>query len=372
MKTIQLFFAVFLTAFVTTGNTFAQTNMVKNGGFETWTNTSAAPDNWEYRISNTASVISLISGTPTTGEVNEGTNAVKISLTGNAARGLNQFIGKAGLSADKEYTLSFWYKYIVAPSEGSGNYGLKVSASYYYYSSTEIFGWKDIVSSGQNEAPYTPLPVVLDTWLPASFTGTTPATGVIDSLYIELLVNRMATVVVDDIQLVCNNCSTKQPQTITGLSDITKTVSDADFDLTATASSNLAVTYSSSNTAVATVTGSKVHIVGAGTSTITASQTGDNNYEAAPDVTATLTVNAAVSYTWLLAPAITIEGTNAKVVGTDADQFTLFFINDLAAPLTDGTVSLEGKTGDLSLKATTADGASIIKLKVNITADIKK
>jgi len=55
-------------------------------------------------------------------------------------------------------------------------------------------------------------------------------------------------------------------------------------------------------------------------------------------------------------------------VGSDADKFTLFFINDQAATFTDGTVSLAGKTGDLSLKATTADGASIIKLKVNLTA----
>jgi hypothetical protein len=211
MKTIKLFFAVFLTVVETTGNTFAQTNLVKNGGFETWTNTSAAPDNWVYRSSYTTSVISLISGTPTTGEVNEGTNAVKFSLTGNAARGLNQFIGKTGLSADKEYTLSFWYKYIVAPSEvSSGNYGLKVTANYYYYS-TESYGWYEIVSSGQREAPYTQLPVVLDTWVPASFTGTTPATPttgiIVDSLYIDLLVTRMATVVVDDIQLVCNSCS---------------------------------------------------------------------------------------------------------------------------------------------------------------------
>jgi len=115
----------------------------------------------------------------------------------------------------------------------------------------------------------------------------------------------------DDVRIVEAGTSTKTAQTITGLSAITKTTGDADFDLTATASSNLAVTYTSSNTAVATVSGSKVHIVGAGTSTITASQAGDGTYAAAPDVTATLTVNKA---------AQTISGLSdiSKKVG-DAD-----------------------------------------------------
>ena len=49
------------------------------------------------------------------------------------------------------------------------------------------------------------------------------------------------------------------------------------FQLNATASSGLPVTYSSSNTSVATISGNTVTIVGVGTSTITASQAGDAN-----------------------------------------------------------------------------------------------
>jgi len=82
----------------------------------------------------------------------------------------------------------------------------------------------------------------------------------------------------------------KQAQTIENFTDISKTVTDVDFDLTATATSGLTVTYNSSNTTVATISGSTVHIVGAGTTTITASQAGNDNYSAATDVTATLTV----------------------------------------------------------------------------------
>ncbi len=62
------------------------------------------------------------------------------------------------------------------------------------------------------------------------------------------------------------------------------------FALTATATSGLAVAYSSSNTAVATISGSTVTIVGVGTTDITATQAGDASYNAAAPVLQTLTV----------------------------------------------------------------------------------
>jgi gliding motility-associated-like protein len=70
-----------------------------------------------------------------------------------------------------------------------------------------------------------------------------------------------------------------------------KTVGDATFSLTATGgASGNAVIYTSSNTAVATISGSTVTIIGVGTSTITASQAGNANYNAATDVPQTLKV----------------------------------------------------------------------------------
>lgn len=86
----------------------------------------------------------------------------------------------------------------------------------------------------------------------------------------------------------------KQNQTISFNPLQDKTVGDADFDPGATASSGLPVSYASSNTAVATLTPEgKIHITGAGTTTITASQAGNNQYNAAPAVTQVLKVNAA-------------------------------------------------------------------------------
>jgi ELWxxDGT repeat protein len=81
-----------------------------------------------------------------------------------------------------------------------------------------------------------------------------------------------------------------QQQTITFPDLITKTVQDADFAPGATATSGLTVTYTSSNAAVATIVNNQVHITGAGTTVITAIQTGNNRWEAAAPVPQTLLV----------------------------------------------------------------------------------
>ncbi|MCC6834504.1 MAG: choice-of-anchor D domain-containing protein, partial [Cytophagales bacterium] len=86
----------------------------------------------------------------------------------------------------------------------------------------------------------------------------------------------------------------KLNQTITFGSLTPQTYGDGSFLLAATASSGLAVSYASSNPLVATVSGSTVTIVGAGSADITASQAGDDVYIAATPVLQTLVVNKAV------------------------------------------------------------------------------
>jgi gliding motility-associated-like protein len=83
----------------------------------------------------------------------------------------------------------------------------------------------------------------------------------------------------------------KANQTITFSSLPVKTYGDADFTVSATASSGLSVSFASNDPAVATVAGNLVHITGGGSAMITASQPGNTNYNAAPDVPQTLTVN---------------------------------------------------------------------------------
>lgn len=86
----------------------------------------------------------------------------------------------------------------------------------------------------------------------------------------------------------------RQAQTITFAAPATKTYGNADFPIGASSTNNtIPITYTSSNTSVATIVGSNIHIVGAGTTTITASQAGSALFFAAPDVARTLTVNKA-------------------------------------------------------------------------------
>ncbi|UKJ08571.1 MBG domain-containing protein [Solitalea lacus] len=68
-------------------------------------------------------------------------------------------------------------------------------------------------------------------------------------------------------------------QTINFPALTTKTYGDASFDLTGTASSNLSLSYSSSDASIASISGNKVTIRKAGTVTITASQGGNAVYK---------------------------------------------------------------------------------------------
>jgi Leucine-rich repeat (LRR) protein len=88
---------------------------------------------------------------------------------------------------------------------------------------------------------------------------------------------------------------TKANQTITFSPLPSKTLGDGSFALTATASSGLPVSYTSSNTEVATITGNTVTVVGVGVTDITASQAGDANYNTAANVVQSLTINALVT-----------------------------------------------------------------------------
>ena len=77
-----------------------------------------------------------------------------------------------------------------------------------------------------------------------------------------------------------------------------KTEGAANFELNASASSGLSVTYTSSNESIARIVdGNKVKIMGKGTCTIIASQKGNGNYDNAPDVIKTLVVKENTSKT---------------------------------------------------------------------------
>jgi len=109
----------------------------------------------------------------------------------------------------------------------------------------------------------------------------------------------------------------KQSQTITFSTIPEKTYGDAAITLSATSTSKLTVSYASSNTAVATISGSTLTIRGAGVAIITATQSGDATYAAATPVTHTLTVNKA---------PLTITAENkTRSQGQENPEFTLVY-----------------------------------------------
>jgi hypothetical protein len=92
---------------------------------------------------------------------------------------------------------------------------------------------------------------------------------------------------------------TKADQTISFAALGNKTFGDADFTVSATASSGLPVSFAAAGGC--TVSGTTVHITGAGTCTVTASQGGDSNHNAAADVSQPLAIAKAASTTTVTA-----------------------------------------------------------------------
>ena len=138
------------------------------------------------------------------------------------------------------------------------------------------------------------------------------------------------------IDMGAYEASPLQPQTIDSIANITKTYGDADFEPGATASSGLPVAYASADTSIAGAYQQggtwKIQIKKAGTVTITASQPGNTEWAAAPDVSFTLTIQK-------------------KTVTVEADSLTKVYGNpdpELTYTVTPALVAGDAFTGSLS------------------------
>ncbi|QMW04693.1 cellulose binding domain-containing protein [Spirosoma foliorum] len=119
----------------------------------------------------------------------------------------------------------------------------------------------------------------------------------------------------------------KQTQTITFATLLPKKVGDADVDPAATASSGLIVSYASSNTGVATIVNGKIHLVGPGSTTITASQPGDATYTAAASVDQILSVTLAA-----LVKVKSLDGDNGQTTNNVIRPY-LTLVNEGSTPV---------------------------------------
>jgi|GEM_PF-4778886 len=134
--------------------------------------------------------------------------------------------------------------------------------------------------------------------------------------------------------------TSRTSQTITFGDLAAKTYGDATFTLSATSSSNLTVTFESSDENIASVSGNIVTIKKAGTVNIIAKQAGNGVYSAAVNVSKSLVINKA---------ALTVTAQNAtktydKVAYTGGNgiSYTGFITGDNAANSITGTVAFAG------------------------------
>jgi hypothetical protein len=153
----------------------------------------------------------------------------------------------------------------------------------------------------------------------------------------------------------------KGNQTITFGTLANRAYGDASFTLGATASSGLTITYASSNTNVATVSGNTVTIVGVGTTNITASQVGNTNYNAATDVVRSLTITQKqLTITGLTGVNRQYNATNVATVSGSAT------LNGVLAADT-GNVTLSGTPSYTFANAAVGNGKAITISGLSLT-----
>jgi len=134
-----------------------------------------------------------------------------------------------------------------------------------------------------------------------------------------------------------------------------KTFGADPFELTATASSGLAVSFSSSDQSVATIEGTTVTIVGAGISIITASQAGDDVYNAA-EVSRELVVNKGNQE--ITVEEISdkdIEAADFEIVASTTSRLALSYeVLSGPATLNGNIVTLNGEVGIVEIEVSQA------------------
>lgn len=147
-------------------------------------------------------------------------------------------------------------------------------------------------------------------------------------------------------------------QTITFGELANKTFGDADFTVSAEATSGLPVAFAAGGKC--TVSGSTVHLTGAGSCTVTASQPGDANYNPAPEVSRTFSIAKGAATLALSDLDHTYDGTpKAAVVTTtpaDLSGVALTYNGGSTSPINAGTHAVEATLTHDDYEATPATG----------------
>lgn len=161
-------------------------------------------------------------------------------------------------------------------------------------------------------------------------------------------------------ELIFNISKKAQTVTFESLSD--KVYGDGPFTLSATASSGFEVTYSSSHPEVATVSGTTMTVIGAGTASITATQAGNSNYESATAVQDLNVTVRPLTVTGLTANHKIQDGTTAATLSGTAE-----LINVVAGD--EGDVTLSGTPVGTFASASPGTGVAVTVSGLSLTGD---
>jgi hypothetical protein len=164
--------------------------------------------------------------------------------------------------------------------------------------------------------------------------------------------------------------SPKLHQTISFAALDVKHYGDADFNVTATASSGLAITLSSSNTDVATISDNKVTIKGVGTTTLTASQSGNDGYFAADEKAQVLTIekgDQTISFN-AFEHKITI-GEVVELTGSSSAGLTITYISSDPSIISVSGNKITGVAGGKATITASQGGSSLYNAAASVARE---
>ena len=152
------------------------------------------------------------------------------------------------------------------------------------------------------------------------------------------------------------------PQTITFGALNTQSFGAAPFPLSATASSGLAVTFTSNTASVCTVSGSNVTLIATGTCAISATQPGNATFSAASPVTQTFVVNpGAQTITFAAIPAVTLPAPPFTLSASASSGLSVAFASTIPGTCTvSASVLTPLAAGTCSVTATQAGNTNYL------------
>jgi hypothetical protein len=241
----------------------------------------------------------MVTSWPVASTITYGQTLSDSTLTGGEASVPGSFAFTTPATTPEAGTASQWV--IFTPTDATSYNTVGGNANVTVSRADQAITFGTLTARSYGEAPFA-LTATASSGLAVSYVSSDPAVATVAGSTVTILNAGSTTLTASQAGNGNYNGATSVPQVLTvsranqmiafgALS--ARSYGEAPFALTATASSGLAVSYVSSDPTVATVAGSTVTILNAGSTTITASQSGNGNYNAAASVPQVLTVSRA-------------------------------------------------------------------------------